>query len=348
MDLEASVNLKTVLQNIRTARSRLEKKTKVCAVVKTNAYGMGDVRISKAVENHVDFFAVARLYEAVRLRDAGISKPILLFGVCDDYATAVERNITVTITSVKEMSTAVKACKGIGKLCVHIKVNTGMNRFGITSPWHLRSVLAIAGKSKFIDVGGLYTHFSHECTSPAGQAEVDKQLKRFAPYRAIIKRTCPRAIIHAACSGAAHYVPAQFDMVRIGKAMYGGFTGYKTAVNISAKIVATQNLLKGQSVGYGAKFTASENMTIGILACGYAVSGFLLLGGVNSVFVGKKECKILGAVCMDNMAIDVSAIKEPVGKSVTLVGDVANCRITDYIDKIKISGATFLTTLTVN
>jgi alanine racemase len=347
MDLCKEVNIKTVLQNIKTVRSHLEKRTKVCAVVKANAYGLGDVHISKGIQNNVDFFAVARLYEALRLRAVGISKPILLFGLCEDYKTAIENNITVTIPSVHEMHRAVKASQDFGKLCVHIKVNTGMNRFGITSPWHLRSILSIAEKSKFIEIGGLYTHFSHECTSPEGTAQVDRQLNRFAPYRAIIRRTFPRAIIHAACSGAAHYRPAQFDMVRIGKAMYGGFTGYKTAVTITAKIVATQNLLKGQSVGYGAKFTAKENMTIGIVACGYAVAGFLLLRGVDSVYLNKKECKILGSVCMDNMAIDISGIKEPLSKTVTIIGESQNCKITDLIDKIKISGATILTTLDV-
>jgi alanine racemase len=322
----------------------MPKSTRFCAVVKANAYGMGDIKVSHAIADHVYMFAVARIAEAVRLRESGITKPILLFGICEDYKTAIAHNITVTCGSMKEMY-AVAGASALGKLNVHIKVNTGMNRFGICTPWHLRNMLAYSQKFKNLNICGLYTHFSHEYTSQAGQVEVDKQLKRFAPYRAIMRRTCPHALVHAACSGTAHYRLAQFDMVRIGKAMYGGFEGYKTAVTIAAKIIAVQHLTKGQHVGYGGKFTATENMTAGIVSCGYAVAGFLLLGNKYEIYVDKKPCKILGAVCMDTMAIDISDIQNPQGKMAIISGDSAGSRITDFINQNGTSGATYLCTL---
>ena len=340
-----SINIKTVLRNIKTMRSHLEKGVRFCAVVKANAYGQGDVLISRAIQSHIDMFAVARMSEALRLRAAEIFKPILLFGVCEDYKNAIINNIIVTIGSISEMKAACLA-SGSGKLCVHVKVNTGMNRFGINTPWQLRNILSYAEKYPNINICGLYTHFSHECTTPEGVIETDKQLKRFTTFRTIMRHSHPHAIVHAACSGSSHYKPAQFDMVRVGKAMYGGFEGYRTAASVQGKIVAVRHLQKSNSFGYGSKFTASGPITIGIVSCGYSEAGYLLLGHTDHVFVDKKPCKILGTICMDVMAIDVSQIVDPLNKTVTILGDQKGARITDFTVKSGLSGATLLCSLT--
>jgi len=161
----------------------------------------------------------------------------------------------------------------------------------------------------------------------------------------MMRRAIPRAIIHAACSGSIDYPPAQFDMVRVGKIMYGGYEGYRTAVTISAKIIAVQQLLKGQAVGYGGRFRAPHNMTVGIVSCGYAIAGFLMFGHTSHVCVDKKMCKILGSVCMDTVAIDVSDVCSPIGKTVTITGDMPGARIVDFINQSGLSGATYLCSL---
>jgi len=214
--LKMQINLKTVRRNIKAMRAKLNPGVRFCAVLKANAYSLGDVTIARAIHDDVDWFAVAKLCEGVALREAAhVKKPILLFGVCDDIKTAIKHKITVSVNSLEEMQRVCDIARETGKIHVHIKVNTGLNRFGITTPWQLRTMLTLANQSPEVIVGGLYTHMSHETDNIS---EVDRQLKRFVPFRAIMRRYNPCAIIHAACTGAAEYQCAQFDMVRIGKA----------------------------------------------------------------------------------------------------------------------------------
>jgi len=314
-DVKVEINLKQIVRNIKSMRAKLASGVLFCAVVKANAYSFDDVTISQAIQNHVDMFAVARMSEAIRLREQGkVVKPILLLCPCEDFKSAIDHNITVTISSIAEMHMACKASLK-GKINIHIEVNTGMNRFGVNTLWQLRTIMGLAHRHKNIDITGLYTHM-------ASIKQTDKQLKRFAPFKAMLKRFHPRAIIHAACSEGVHLKQAQLDMVRIGKAMYGGISGYKSAVTIKAKIVAVQHLKSGDNVGYGGLFTAVKSCTVGVVNCGYANAGFLLFAPPTHIYVGKVACKILGSVCMDTIFIDATDLPSPLGKSITILDDL--------------------------
>jgi len=345
--LKARINTKTIHRNLKTLRAKLNPGVKVCAVLKANAYSLGDIQIAKAIDAHVDWFATAKISEAIRLREmAGVTKHILLFGVCDDIKAAIAQNITVTVSTFEEMQNVCDAVSVLrARIHVHIKVNTGMNRFGITSPWQLKKLLTMADGYPEIIIGGLYTHMSHEMDN---QPVIDQQLKRFTPFRAMMRRHHPRAIIHAACSGSSEHQPAQFDMVRVGKALYGGYYGYRTAITLTAKICAVQNVPKNCGVSYGAKFIAPHPMTIGIVSCGYADCGFLNLGYTTHVYVGKTPCKIVGAVCMDNFAIDVTNITNPLGKSITLIADNNKSSLVNFIQESKRSACPLLCSLNFN
>ena len=339
-----SVNLKTIIKNIRAVRDKLRSGVLFCAVVKSNAYGMGAVEIATATEPCVDMFAVSNVREAKELRGAGIAKPILLLGVCQDIGAAVENNVMVTVTSIKEMQ-SVCACAGVAG--VHIKVNTGLNRYGITTLWQLRSIIAIA-KRYNVNVCGLYTHFTHETATADGQKGVERQIRAFAPFKALFRRNYPFGIVHAACSGQAGFTPAQYDMVRIGKSMYGGFAGYETAVEIAGKIVATQTVQKCQTVGYGGRFIARERTQIGVVNIGYAVAGFLLFCPAPSVFVGRVKCPVVGSVGMDSLMVDITGVKNPNAKRVTILGAMDGVQIMDYVNASGHSGARILTSLRLN
>jgi len=331
MSFSATVNTKTILRNIKQLRSHLNPGVKFCAVLKANAYGFGDMQIARVINPVADFYAVATIQEAVRLRTgAQVKKPILLLGVCQDIEAAVKHNLTITIGSVNEMETLIK--KATGLIYIHIKVNTGLNRYGITTLWQLKHILTLAQKNPRIIVGGLYTHMSHEKNN---LCEIDKQLKKFTPFRSMIKRNFPRAIIHASCSGSAEYKPAQFDMVRVGKSMYGGFNGYKTCLQLIARIVAVQNVAKSGGVGYGHKFTTTKSTPVGIVSCGYADCGFLNFGTTTYVAIGKKRVKILGTVGMDAFMVDVSGIQNPLGKPVTIISPAEG---TSFMEFVKTSG----------
>jgi len=343
--LKAQINTKTILKNIKIVRGHLGEGVRLCAVVKANAYGLGDVLIAKIVSAAVDWFAVARMSEALRLREAGISHPILLFGICDDVKKAVQNNIIVSVNSLSEMQHICTALEGQEcKLRIHIKVNTGMNRYGITSPWQLRSILALAARTNTVIVDGLYTHMSHETDNTAC---IERQLQKFVPFRAMLKRSHPRAIIHAACSGSFHYKPSQFDMVRIGKSMYGGFDGYKTAITLTSKVTAVQHVPRGSGVNYNARWVAECPTTIGVVPCGYADIGSLCFHA-SHVMVGKHLCPIIGVVCMDTFAVDVTGMPCPLGKVVRILGPDAGISIMDFVKKSGRSACPLLCSLNFN
>jgi alanine racemase len=326
--IKAIINLKTVHKNLRKLKKILLPHVKICAVVKANAYSLGDVTVSQEIEPDVDSFAVAAIGEAVRMRNGGIKKPILMLGVCNDYKTAIERDITVSIQSMREYKTLCKALLGHKptKCKIHIKVNTGMNRYGLASVWQLRSILALAEKNPSIMVEGLYTHLAFETDRTD---EIDRQLKKFAPFKQVCRARFPRIIIHAASSGSAGYLPAQFDMVRVGKLMYGGLDGYSTAIKVTSKICAVQNLAPGARVGYGGTGLITSPTVCGIVPCGYADLTHINYGNKCSVLVDGVRCKILGRVCMDSFAVDVTNIHSPLGKTVIIIGTQKGIGIMD-------------------
>ena len=326
--IKAIINFKTIHWNIRKLKKQLSPGVKVCAVLKANAYSLGDVVVAREIESEVDSFGVANIKEAIRLREGGIKKPILLFGPCADFKLAVRHNITVSIHNAAEVNTLCKALQGMHptKCKVHIKVNTGMNRYGISSVWQLRNILATAEKCNNIIVDGLYTHMAFEVDQ---KSEIDAQLKKFAPFRSMFRHIHPKATIHAACSGSAEYLPAQFDMVRIGKIMYGGFDGYRTAIKVTSKINAVQNLSAGAKIGYNGTAVAPHTMACGVVPCGYADLAHFNFGNTHQVLVDGIPCKVLGRVCMDSFMIDVTKIPSPLGKTVTIIADQKGLGIMD-------------------
>ena len=317
--IKATVNFKAIQSNIKKLRKTLSPGVRICAVVKANAYSLGDVIVANEVQANVDFFAVATIAEAVRLRSGNITKPIILFGVCEDVKTATANNIIISVNSVSEIKALSKYLENSNKKCkIHIKVNTGMNRYGITSIWQLRSIISVVRANPSIKIDGLYTQFAFAIDDIN---EIEKQIKRFAPFRSIVRSHSRTAIIHAACSNNSGYVAAQFDMVRIGKLMYGGYDGYRTAIKVTSKITAVQRLRSGAKVGYNATEGVIRPTTVAIVPCGYADLVHYRYSNTHKVLVGSQYCKILGRVCMDTIIIDVTGVKNPIGKTVTIIGE---------------------------
>ncbi|MCL2850812.1 MAG: alanine racemase [Firmicutes bacterium] len=331
------ISAKTILENIRTLKKNLEPNVQICAVIKANAYSLGDVEIAKILLPYVSCFAVAHLAEAKRLRDANITNQILLLGPCQDFKKALDLDLMISINSVSEAKNCVKVINEIQKQKLeplnvhwHIKVNTGLNRFGISELNDLQSILNVAIKCSSIKLGALYTHLSYD---EQNTNAVNEQLERFVPFKTLFKQYAQNGIIHAACSHTAHYNPAQFDMVRIGKSFYGGYHGYKTALDVKAKITATQNIKSGERVGYNGTFQATENMKIGVVACGYADIMDCNFANKTYVYVDDVKCKIIGRICMDAFMIDVTQIKNPMNKMATIIANRPGITIMELCEK---------------
>lgn len=334
--LSVQVKLKAILKNVTAIKRQLKPGTKFCAVVKANAYGFGAEKISRLLEPLVDCFAVANTTEGVALRGYGIQKDILVFGVTQDVATARQHNLIITIGSVEA---ATNLAKSNQQPRIHLAVNTGMNRFGLNSIYELRTVLQLLSHAK---IEGLYTHLAYETDH---LPNVEAALRKFKKYVYLCKKYFPNVLVHAGCSGVINYPPAHFDMMRIGKALYGGCHGTQTVLTVKSKIVAVRKIKPGETVGYNGEFIATKPTVIGVVAGGYTAGIQMKFQGANFVTIDKQVCPIVGRVCMDCFFIDVSHIPNPLGKTVTIISPAAGQTIMDVSQKTNLIACSILTEL---
>ena len=329
-----TIDLSAIRANVERLRAKIKPGVKICAVVKANAYSFGDKIIAKTIETRVDMFAVAHLAEATRLRKGGIAKDILLLGVCTNLARAEELGLVLSINSVAEVQEIIDYKRqnpcSVKKFRVHVKVNTGLNRYGIQELEELEAIFDLASERNFI-IEGIYTHFAHEEDNIDG---IREQLKRFEPFRALAsqfsKQRGESIIIHTACAGSAHISETQFDMVRVGKSFYGGYWGYQTVIEVTSKITAVQNIKKGETVGYGATFVADKDMTVGIVPCGYADLGHVNFSNRCACLIYGVPAPIVGRMSMDTMILNVTDIPNPLGQTVRIIGDAPGITIMEH------------------
>lgn len=308
--LTVQVNLHTIAKNVATIKKYLHGKTKLCAVVKANAYGLGLVRIGKLLDPIVDCLAVATVAEGVTLRQAGIHKDILILGICDDIATACQYDLIITVENIRQAQWLHQK-----KLHprIHLAINTGMNRFGLSSVYEWRATLQLLAYER---VEGIYTHLAYEADHSTA---VKSALERFQKFVCIAQKYFPKAMLHAGCSGVLNYPAAHFDMIRIGKALYGGIPETQTALTVTSQIIAVRKIKAGSTVGYLGTFTATGMTAVGIVRGGYANGVPMQFGNTIQVLVGKQRCPIIGRICMDYFFIDVSKVTKPLGQTVTLI-----------------------------
>ncbi len=318
--LSIQVNLHTIVKNVATIKKQLRTGTRFCAVVKADAYGLGIKQISKMLAPLVDCFAVASVAEGITLRQIGIRQDILLFGVCEDVDAAIHHNLIITVESVAQ---ARALQKDNLHPRIHLAVNTGMNRFGLSSVHELRETLQLLCHER---VEGIYTHLAYESDHPD---EIKVALERFQKLTYICQKYFPHALVHAGCSGVISYPPAHFDMIRIGKALYGGVSETQTALTVTSQIVAVKKIKAGATVGYNGTFVAPQAMVIGVVRGGYANGIPPQFSGTVKVLVGKQPCPIVGRVCMDCFFVDVSKVANPLAQRVTIIAPQAGQTLLD-------------------
>lgn len=308
--LSVQINLRTIVKNVATIKKHLRNGTKFCAVLKDNAYGLGLERIGCLLAPLVDYFAVISVNEGIILRQQGIKQDILILGICEDISAAIKHDLTITVESVAQAHAIPKQQLHPR---IHIAVNTGMNRFGLSSVHELRETLQTLAHER---IEGIYTHLAYESDC---QQVVKKALDRFQKLTQICRKYFSNVIAHAGCSGTIDYPPAHFDMVRVGKALYGGIKITQTAVTVTSKIIAIKKIKPGATVGYGGTFVAKHPTIIGIVRGGYANGIPTQFSNTVNVMVGKQRCPIVGRVCMDYFFIDVSKVHRPLSQTVTIL-----------------------------
>jgi alanine racemase len=320
--LKALVHSSALVNNLLIARQAAPT-AKILSVVKANGYGHGLLRVAQALEAS-DGFAVLSVHEAVRLREAGFSHPILLLeGVFSpDELTAVSEHGLSVVVHTAEQIAMLRAAWSPVRIEVFLKLNTGMNRLGF-APEAFSQALAALQACPVVGRITLMTHFA-TADEATGVAE---QFARFQSLtQGVVLPTCL-----ANSAAILRHTQAHGDWVRPGIMLYGASPfaekraadlGLEPAMSLVSEIIAVQNVKQGDAVGYGGAYVATQDMRVGIVACGYA-DGYPRHAGTGTpILVNGRRTLTLGRVSMDMLFADLSEMPEAgVGTPVTLWGE---------------------------
>ncbi len=326
----AEIDLGAIKRNIRSLKGRLKPKTRFMAVVKANAYGHGDVQVSKAaLEAGADRLGVALIEEAVKLREASISAPIHVLSDIPAHGAeeAVQNDLILTVSLMETAMATSVAASLLGKRAkVHIKVDTGMNRIGIR-PAEAKDFIERVAEMDGIEVEGVFTHFA---TAGEDDEFMLRQLHKFEDLLEELEAAgISISIKHAANSAAAILNPAShLDMVRCGISIYGlhptestkGVIDLAPALSLKAKISSGRTIKAGEGVSYGLTFKAKQKTGIATVPLGYADGYSRNLSNLGSVLISGERFFIVGNVCMDQFMVDMDGRDFKVGDEVVLIG----------------------------
>lgn len=284
-------NKLNLIHNILQIKKRA-KTQKICAMVKANAYGTGLKNAVKSLSKHVAYFGVANVEEAKNVTKY-TNKPILITGALDISRISTRFDYTCnSLTDVQILSGTKK------HLNIHLKINTGMNRYGISSLQEFEKCLNEIAASNLI-LKGVYTHFA------TTDNYVEQQMQTFLKFLAVLKKRNIKPIIHADNSHVFDLRQHDFDMVRIGFNLYNSnLPPYLPVVEIESQITQINYVKPNQLVGYDRRFVANSTKKVAVLPVGYA-DGFDMHYLGLKLNVNGKKCKVIN-ICMDCFMLDVT------------------------------------------
>ncbi|MBU6410743.1 MAG: alanine racemase [Verrucomicrobia bacterium] len=314
------IDLGRLRRNIQLIRADLPRRVRLMAVVKDEAYGHGALDVARvAMEEGAWGLGLSTLEEAMSLRDAGITAPLLLLGERQqaELEWCVAHDLTVCVNESYNVRALARVAAQFNKrVPVHVKIHTGMSRYGVR--WDealplIESVLA----EKTLLLEGAMTHF----------AQSDETDKRFANLQfsrfndvlnAMVRRNVSVPLRHACNSGGFLDLPrAHLDMVRVGILLYGVFPstvcrripGIEPVMSVKARVAAIQTLKPGEVVGYGMRYTASAPRRVAVLPIGYG-DGFPRVRNEGGALIRGKRAPLIGGIAMDALMVDITDIPQ--------------------------------------
>lgn len=319
-DVRAEIDLNAIRHNLTAIRRHINPASKLCAVVKANAYGHGAVAVSKvAVECGADYLAVATVDEGLELRRAGFDVPIIILGLIpiDAADVVVENDLTQTVADIDLAEKISAAAVNLRKAAkVHLKVETGMGRIGISPDEAINLAVKISSLPN-VELEGIFSHFAD--ADSIDRTFTNRQIKIFSDVADKIQAAgVALKIRHIAESAAALDIPAaHFDMVRAGIITYGLYPSadvprtleLKPAMKLITRIVYLKKISAGTSIGYGREFIAARDSVIATLPIGYADGYIRAYKNFHVEVSGKGLAPIAGRVCMDQTMIDVTDLR---------------------------------------
>jgi alanine racemase len=317
----AEIDLDAIADNVRAIKEYVGPQVQIIAVVKADGYGHGAEQVARvALQSGASRLAVHRAIEGSALRQAGISAPILILGYTlpADAADIVRWELTPTVTTIEGALALAGAASTAGKrVPIHIKVDTGMGRFGLLPEETLdfvRRVAALPG----LCLEGLYTHYP-----VADKADTSYTRQQLAIYRSVLQALEDAGfsipLRHAANSAATLALPeTHLDAVRPGIAIYGlppsnrvpASIPLRPALTLKSRVARLWTLPARASIGYGRTYTVPYPKPFALIPIGYGDGYIRLISNRGAMLIRGQRAPIAGRVSMDQTVVDVSGIPE--------------------------------------
>lgn len=339
------VNLDNLNSNLNAIRNKVGS-TKVAAVVKANAYGLGVVEVSKFLEKKgIDYFCVANFNEAMELRENGIKKPILVMGYVPEnlYEESIENGLELTLfdcSKARKLNEIASELNLVAK--IHIKIDTGMSRLGyVYSEKNEKDIIDEIKRIYFmsnINIKGIYSHFSS--ADEFDKSFTKMQYEKFTTLLMSLNREdIDIEISHISNDAGTLYYGYFLDMIRTGICLYGYYPSkvIKSLEPIKLKQVATiistvtnvKFIDEKTAVSYNREFVSSKKMKLATICMGYADGYPMSLSNKGYVMINGKKANIVGKICMDQFMADISHIDNvKIGDKVLIFGE----RGMDFLD----------------
>jgi alanine racemase len=330
MHRQALVDLGAITGNVAALREHV-RGSEVMAVVKADGYGHGMIAAARAaLAGGASWLGVADLAEAVALRRAGITAPVLCLMAFGEPGDAIARGVDVTAGSAEFLATIAAAAEQAGVPArLHLKADTGLSRGGATpARWPGLVDAALHAQARgVVQVVGLWSHFA--CADMPGHPSVAAQLAAFTEAVALAEKAgLTPEVRHIANTAAGLTVPgSRFDLVRFGGAVYGVSTlpggapsWLRPAMTLRARLAMVKRVPPGTGVSYGHRYVTARATTLGLVPLGYADGVPRAAAGLPLVGARGRRWPIAGTVCMDQFVVDFGDEPVAAGDEVVLFG----------------------------
>ena len=328
------VDLSILEKNLNYFKKNLNPNTKIIAVVKAFAYGHGDIEISKKLESlGVYALWVSDFEEGVMLRKSGVNIKIIVANPgLKSYNQIIKNNLDIVLYNYKLLNLY---CSKKDRTNVHIKFDTGMNRYGFCKN-DLPNIINKLNANKHLKLHSICSHLAAS-EDKTKKKETLNQIKQFKligkEFDSFLGKTVCKHILNS--NGVINFNAYQMDGVRIGIGLYGAakHKELRQISTLTSVIAQIKKIKKGEKVGYGFSFNANKDMLIAIIPVGYADGFNRQLSNMNGhVFINNRNCRIVGKISMDSCMVDVSDVKANEGDRVEIFG--SNLSVFEMAEKI--------------
>jgi len=313
------IDLNAVDFNLNYFKSKLQKTTKILAVVKAFGYGSSSVEIAKHIATKVDYFAVAYVDEGIALRNAGIKLPILILHPQKvNFKKIIEYCLEPNIYSHNLLRSFIETAKTLKlkNYPIHIKFNTGLNRLGFTKN-DILEIVQTVNSQNYVEITSIFSHIA--ASEDLNEREFTlQQINTFKTISTALNTQLQnkpfRHMLNT--SGIVNYAnQAQFDMVRLGIGMYGFGNAteetnkLKNVLVLKSVISQIHTVQKGESVGYNRAYKANSTIKTATIPIGHADGISRQFGnGIGYVYINNLKAPIVGNVCMDMIMVNITKI----------------------------------------